>query len=51
MLAVEILSPKQGLYVDLGIRFCWLGEPVLHTVTVYSSSDKWQTFTGRDVVD
>ena len=65
LLAVEILSPKQGcmrqglyeivekfrLYFDLGIRSCWLVEPVLHTVTVYSSGDEWQTFTGGDVVD
>lgn len=60
LLAVEILSPKQGLYeivekfrlyFDLGIRSCWLVEPVLHTLTVYSSSDEWQTFTGGDVVD
>lgn len=60
LLAVEILSPKQGLYeivekfrlyFDLGVRSCWLVEPVLHTVTVYSSSDEWRTFTSGDVVD
>lgn len=60
LLAVEILSPKQGLYeivekfrlyFDLGIRSCWLVEPVLHTVTVYSASDQWQTFIDGDVVD
>lgn len=60
LLAVEILSPKQGLYeivekfrlyFALGVRSCWLVEPVLHTVTVYSSSNEWQTFTSGDVVD
>jgi len=60
LLAVEILSPKQGLYeiiekfrlyFELGIRSCWLVEPVLRTVTVYSSSNEWQTFVSGDVVD
>jgi Uma2 family endonuclease len=60
LLAVEIVSPKQGLYdivekfrlyFELGVRSCWLVEPVLHTVTVYSSGNEWQTFTKGDVVD
>ena len=60
LLAVEILSPKQGLYdivekfrlyFELGVRSCWLVEPVLRTVTVYASSDDWQTFTSGDIVD
>lgn len=60
LLAVEILSPKQGLYdivekfrlyFALGIRSCWLVEPVLQTVTVYTAGDRWQTFTTGDVVD
>lgn len=60
LLAVEILSPKQGLYdivekfrlyFELGIRSCWLVEPVLRTVTVYSAGDEWQTFTSGDIVD
>lgn len=60
LLAVEILSPKQGLYdivekfrlyFALGIRSCWLVEPVLQTVTVYSASNQWRTFTSGEVVD
>lgn len=60
LLAVEILSPKQGLYdivekfrlyFALGIRSCWLVEPVLQTVTVYSASTQWRTFTTGEVVD
>jgi Uma2 family endonuclease len=60
LLAVEILSPKQGLYdivekfrlyFALGIRSCWLVEPVLQTVTVYSTSDQWRVFAAGDVVD
>jgi Uma2 family endonuclease len=60
LLAVEILSPKQGLYdivekfrlyFALGIRSCWLVEPVLQTVTVYATSDQWRVFAAGDVVD
>ena len=60
LLAVEILSPKQGLYeilekfrlyFELGIQSCWLIEPTTRVVTVYSSSEIWQAFVGDEVVD
>lgn len=60
VLAIEILSPRQGtyeilekfrLYFELGVRSCWLVEPALSTVTVYSSSTEWKTFAEGDVVD
>ncbi|MEZ4868942.1 MAG: Uma2 family endonuclease [Caldilineaceae bacterium] len=60
LLAVEILSPKQGLYeivekfrlyFALGVRSCWLVEPMLRNVTVYRASDEWQTFTADTVID
>ncbi|MFN8487935.1 MAG: Uma2 family endonuclease [Caldilineaceae bacterium] len=60
LLAVEILSPKQGtydilekfrLYFALGIQSCWLIEPALGTVTVYASPNEWQTFIQGDVMD
>lgn len=61
LLAVEILSPKQGLYgiwekfrlyFELGIHSCWLVEPTTRVVTVYSSSQQWRAFSSDDdVVD
>ncbi len=60
LLAVEILSPKQGLYeilekfrlyFELGIQSCWLVEPTTRVVTVYSSSQTWQAFVGDEVID
>ena len=60
LMAVEILSPKQGLYeiwekfrlyFELGIQSCWLIEPTTRVVTVYSSSQTWQAFVGDDVSD
>lgn len=53
LLAVEILSPKQGaydilekfkVYFELGVTSCWLVDPAIHTVTVYSSNNVWRTF-------
>jgi Uma2 family endonuclease len=60
LLAVEILSPKQGLYeilekfrlyFELGIQSCWLIEPTTRVVTVYSSSQTWQAFVSDEVID
>ena len=60
LLAVEILSPRQGtyeilekfrLYFELGVQSCWLVEPAINTVTVYSSIIEWKTFTTGNVVD
>jgi Uma2 family endonuclease len=57
LLAVEVLSPKQGhytilekfrLYFQLGIQSCWLVLPEIDVVTVYSSINHYQTFTQRD---
>jgi Uma2 family endonuclease len=60
LLAIEIVSPKQGmyeiaekvrLYFELGVQSCWVVEPILQTVTVYASVDQWETFARGDVVD
>jgi Uma2 family endonuclease len=60
LLAVEILSPKQGtydilekfkLYFELGVTSCWLVDPALCTVTVYASASDWETFSSNEVVD
>lgn len=60
LLTVEILSPKQGsydilekfkAYFALGVKSCWLVDPAINTVTVYSSIDRWRTFSSGDVVD
>lgn len=60
LLVVEILSPRQGtydilekfrLYFELGVQSCWLVEPAINTVTVYSSMIDWTTFTAGDVID
>lgn len=60
LLAVEILSPKQGTYeilekfkayFALGITSCWLVDPAINTVTVYTSIDEWHTFSSGEVID
>jgi Uma2 family endonuclease len=60
LLAVEIVSPKQGtydliekirVYFALGVQSCWLIEPAINTVTVYASIDDWETYTRGEVVD
>ncbi|MEZ4736584.1 MAG: Uma2 family endonuclease [Caldilineaceae bacterium] len=60
LVAIEILSPKQGtyeilekfkLYLELGVTSCWLVDPALRTVTVYTSESEWETFSTDDVVD
>jgi Uma2 family endonuclease len=60
ILVVEVLSPRQGtyeilekfrLYFALGIQSCWLIDPALSTVTVYSAAERWQTFVQGEVVD
>ena len=59
-LIVEILSPRQSideiletfrLYFQLGVKSCWLVLPPLQAVSVFSSSQKEQTFTQGDVID
>jgi Uma2 family endonuclease len=60
LLAVEILSPKQGtydilekfkVYFALGVSSCWLVDPAINTVTVYSSNEAWETFSNNEVID
>ena len=60
LLAVEIVSPKQGLYdliektkvyFELGVQSCWLVEPTLSTITVYGSIDQQETFTKGEIRD
>lgn len=62
ILAIEVLSPKQGnytikqkfkLYFELGIQSCWLVDPSNKIVNVYSSIDKNRLFDEQDdeVVD
>lgn len=60
LVAIEILSPKQGTYdilekfkayFALGITSCWLVDPALRTVSVYSAKDAWETFSTAEVVD
>ncbi|OQW93498.1 MAG: hypothetical protein BWK79_10790 [Beggiatoa sp. IS2] len=60
LLAIEIISPKQGIYgiiekfrvyFALGIKSCWLVEPTIETVTVYSAIDQRKTFVNGEVID
>ncbi len=60
LLVIEILSPRQGVYdivekfkvyFALGIQSCWLVEPILSTVTIYSAMDNYHTFSSGEVVD
>jgi len=59
LLAIEILSPKQGIYdilekfkiyFTLGIKSCWLVIPATATVTIYSPDD-FKSFNSGEVVD
>lgn len=60
LLAIEIVSPKQDvydliekfkIYFDLGVQSCWLVEPAINAVTVYTSIYEWETYTRGEVVD
>jgi Uma2 family endonuclease len=60
LLAIEVLSPKQGLqdiiekidaYFALGVRSCWLIDPTTAIVVVYSSLDSHKIFTEGEVID
>ncbi|MEZ4867433.1 MAG: Uma2 family endonuclease [Caldilineaceae bacterium] len=60
LLAVEIVSPRQGLYeitekfklyFALGVKACWLVIPNTQTVTVYADMDNFHTFVSDEVVD
>ncbi len=60
LLAIEILSPTQGMqdimdkfesYFQGGVKSCWLVQPFLETVTVFSPDMKRRVFAGGDVID
>jgi Uma2 family endonuclease len=60
LLAIEIVSPRQGLYdlinkfrvyFVLGIQSCWLVEPTINAVSVYTAIDRWETYTRDAVID
>ena len=60
LLAIEILSPKQGLqeivekidaYFALGVRSCWLIDPTTAIVVVYRTLDEHKVFSSGEVVD
>lgn len=60
LLAVEIISPRQGfyeitekfkLYFALGVISCWLVIPNNRTITVYSAMDNFQNYVSGDVHD
>lgn len=61
-LAIEILSPSQSVhflvrkikaYFALGVRSCWLVEPTVDVVHVYSQLDRHKTYdmSDEEVID
>jgi Uma2 family endonuclease len=59
-LAIEILSPKQGsydilekfkIYFASGIKSCWLVEPSIETIAVYSALEQRINFVSDQVID
>lgn len=60
LLAVEVLSPRQGTgtiiekieaYFALGIRSCWMVDPLTQTVHVYTAPTQRTTYAAGDVID
>jgi Uma2 family endonuclease len=60
ILAIEILSPKQGIqeivekidaYFALGVRSCWLIDPTTAIVIVYRALDERKVFASGEVID
>jgi len=60
LVAVEILSPKQGayeilekfeVYFALGVKSCWLVDPTTEIVAVYTAFDQHQTFSTGEIID
>lgn len=60
ILIVEILSPTQGsleimektkLFLEAGVKSCWLVTVHTLSVTVYSAIDQFKVFTEGDVID
>ncbi len=57
LLAVEILSPRQGIdeilgkfkaYFALSVKSCWLIIPPNQSITVYSTAEQFKTFGTND---
>lgn len=60
LLIVEILSPTQGMqeiidkfaiYLQAGVKSCWLVQPYGQSVMVWSSPEKYAHFAAGDLVD
>ena len=60
LLAIEILSSRQAMdelidkfevYFKAGISSCWLVEPTIEAITVYSSLLDYRTYGAGEVVD
>lgn len=60
LLVVEVLSPKQSAYeilekfaayFALGVKSCWLVDPLTAIVAVYSTLETHQIFAAGEVVD
>lgn len=60
LLAVEILSPKQGTddilekfeaYFGAGVSSCWLVDPALEVVSVYHAADRHTIYSQGEVED
>lgn len=60
LLAVEVLSPRQfatsilnkfNAYFALGIKSCWLVDPVTRSVHVYATITQWRTFSIDDKLE
>jgi len=60
LLVIEILSPRQGtqeilekfaIYFALGVHSCWLIDPTIAVIAVYSALDQHKIFAVGEVVD
>jgi len=60
LLVVEILSPRQGtqeilekfaVYFALGVQSCWLIDPTIVVVAVYSALEQHKVFAADEIVD
>ncbi|MCB0064557.1 MAG: Uma2 family endonuclease [Caldilineaceae bacterium] len=59
LIAIEVLSFRQfpstliekfKAYFALGVRSCWLVDPLTQSIHVYSAIDRWQTFGINDEI-
>ncbi len=60
LLAVEIVSPSQSTQdvvdkindmLDAGVRSCWLVQPAMETITIYTEGEKPHTFSTGTATD